>query len=876
MTSSSNDTAQLAEVSIEDEVVGIDHDDESETTGSNQNESQQKIDSLEHRVQQIADTLFIYDERAWFLAAMFNADFYSATYGLEALPKEQLFTHFLAEGVQLDHSPSPAFDPVYAREQLVAVNSTNGTKSNINEGDVSSSFMQWLNNSFTSIEPHALFNGEFYINQYADLTESVSNPYAHFATTGIYENRIPCEFLKSHVNTLYTKFNKTQACIEDIFCSIPVGFSSLFLKQETQIVFKKIFMPELYKQQLGLDVEISDADLYSHYLVKGAIDDLRPTVLFNSKWYSEKLDAFKLSDSPTETLREFRALAEKEIAQLKIIGSSSGFFHWYFNGMKLGIVPTPLFDTEHYTNAHPDIGNNWMKHPFLHFIETGYAEPFRHHSTMFEANFYREAIKGLKFNNALLDFTLRGQFENVSPANGLDLTYFSAPDPLRSSLIEEAARFFDKRLQKLQSGVVSDMVEKATALEPQVVRPYGVRHVRMAPVFHPETNVMRDMDQIVPELSKTNYDAIVLMPHCRLAGSANVAGQFTKSLSQLSGVGDVLVITTDSSTFERPDWFPSNVDVFDISKYTSGLRQERKIRILLDLVRGLRPKRLVNINSNLGWHLTHTFGKQLSAWMQIYFYLFCWDRDYKGNKGGYPIQWFLPTFNYASAVFTDNTALRSELQDRYCLTDDMRQKIVTLHTPAAETDVNYYTALRQRVNNKGIKRIFWSGRFDHQKRLDILFAVANRLPDIEFWIWGKAVLNDSKVNVKNAPENVRIMGTYQSIDDLPVASCDLFLYTSGWDGLPIILIDVATRGIPIVASRVGGVGDLINENTGWPVDDYAAPDAYCKAINEILSDYQTALEKAQTGREHALSLCDEEKYNGTLRQSLQTTNQNTI
>jgi glycosyltransferase involved in cell wall biosynthesis len=217
------------------------------------------------------------------------------------------------------------------------------------------------------------------------------------------------------------------------------------------------------------------------------------------------------------------------------------------------------------------------------------------------------------------------------------------------------------------------------------------------------------------------------------------------------------------------------MDVFDINEHCGDIPHERKLRVLLDIVRGLRPKKLVNINSNLGWHLTKTFGKQLSSWMDIYFYLFCWDRDAKDNKGGYPIQWFLPTFDFCKAVFTDNAALRDELHARYCVTSKQREKIVTLYTPSDTNTVTYTEALAHRAKISGTRRVFWSGRFDKQKRLDVLFATAELMPDVEFLVWGKSVLNDSPVDKNLAPENIRFMGTYSNIDDLPIASCDCFL-----------------------------------------------------------------------------------------------------
>lgn len=821
-------------------------------------------DTIENRVTLIAEQLSIFDSQAWFLAAMFNPNYYARTYDLNHLNANELFNHFIHSGIPNNYSPSPAFDPEYTKEQIQLLSSDE------HEQGQEPVLTHWLTQYYDTVDPHALFDGDFYTSQYEDLTDSATNPYFHFATNGIYENRIPCQFLHKHINIVFTHFEQNQANVEAIFSSIPIGSSQRFLQDETQIILKKIFMADLYKAQLGKESDFDENVLYSHFLIEGCNNQFRPTVLFNTEWYLQELQSYCISDEATDTLREFKQYSAEQIEQLRNPGASTPFLHWFFNGMNLGIVPTPIFDTDHYYYSHPDIQNNWNHHPFKHFIETGYKEPFRRFSIYFETNHYTQQAQGIKYSCALLDYILRGQQENLSPVAGLQLEHFSVSvtDQLATSPIEKAAIYFNNRLKKLESNEIKAMVEKATALEPQLVRPYGARLVRMAPIFHPESTLMDNMKDIVGELKKSQYDIVILMPHCRMAGSANVAGQFTKTISEFISSEKILVITTDLSAFERPDWFPENVDVFGLSEHMGKFPQERKIRVLLDLVRGLRPKKLININSNLGWHLTKTFGKQLSAWMDIYFYLFCWDRDSRGNKGGYPIQWFLPSFNYVKTIFTDNNALKEELQSRYCLTDSLRNKIVTLHTPAAETSVNYQSVLAERVNNKSVRRVFWSGRFDKQKRIDVLFAIAKRMPDLEFWVWGKSVLKDSEVTENSAPDNVRFMGTYTSLDDLPIASCDLFLYTSGWDGLPIILIDVASRGIPIIASKVGGVGDLVTTDTGWPIEDYANPDAYCEAINSVLANYENALATAQLGRTHALELCNEEKYREALGRAM--------
>jgi len=83
-----------------------------------------------------------------------------------------------------------------------------------------------------------------------------------------------------------------------------------------------------------------------------------------------------------------------------------------------------------------------------------------------------------------------------------------------------------------------------------------------------------------------------------------------------------------------------------------------------------------------------------------------------------------------------------------------------------------------------------------------------------------------------------------------------------------VLIEVGSRAVPIVASDVGGVSDLIDDQTGWPIKDYANPESYCDAINAVIADYPAALEKGRKCREHTLALCSNQKYIDTVKSVL--------
>ena len=95
--------------------------------------------------------------------------------------------------------------------------------------------------------------------------------------------------------------------------------------------------------------------------------------------------------------------------------------------------------------------------------------------------------------------------------------------------------------------------------------------------------------------------------------------------------------------------------------------------------------------------------------------------------------------------------------------------------------------------------------------------------------------------------NVTVHGEYAEFFDLPLASMDVFLHTSAWDGLPLVLIDAAQTGLPIVTSQVGGIPELVDEETGWPVTHHENASEYAERLRQICSsrtDIAPKLEKA--------------------------------
>ena len=94
-------------------------------------------------------------------------------------------------------------------------------------------------------------------------------------------------------------------------------------------------------------------------------------------------------------------------------------------------------------------------------------------------------------------------------------------------------------------------------------------------------------------------------------------------------------------------------------------------------------------------------------------------------------------------------------------------------------------------------------------------------------------------------------------------NCDFFVSSSLWENLPCVLIEAMASGLPIVASKVGGVPEIINKKVGvlTPPKDV---DELAKAIDYMLDHYKDY--SPQRISEHAKSKFSYETVGKTLDQ----------
>jgi glycosyltransferase involved in cell wall biosynthesis len=99
--------------------------------------------------------------------------------------------------------------------------------------------------------------------------------------------------------------------------------------------------------------------------------------------------------------------------------------------------------------------------------------------------------------------------------------------------------------------------------------------------------------------------------------------------------------------------------------------------------------------------------------------------------------------------------------------------------------------------------------------------------------------------------SVFLAGERKDVSEILAAS-DIFVLPSRFEGLPYSIIEAMMAGLPIVATRVGGVQELVEEGTMGFLVPPEAPEALAAAIQKLLDGEDLRHKMGQAGREKAL------------------------
>lgn len=484
--------------------------------------------------------------------------------------------------------------------------------------------------------------------------------------------------------------------------------------------------------------------------------------------------------------------------------------HYIDDGAREGRNPAPGFSTRHYCARYPEVGESGLN-PFYHWLTIGRAHGY--------------IAEGF------------ADFEAMCAIIG------RPPTEVQRRLTERRA---DLRA-RLEEGELGEMVARAAAFEPLIAQAWTEALQIKLPPFHSDDMASRvvAMHRLLEAAGFRRARIVIAVNRPRWGGGRRMEGHIAHALTGRCAPDEIVIVNTDGDGTLPPGRFPAGCRHVDMAGVVAGLTPDVRQRLLVEFLRALRPAAVFNVNSRLLWDALTPYGKALAATTPIHACLFCNEQTPFGHWTGYPARFFYRHFDVLAGVCCDSHALAEALCRQFQLPPAWQERIAVLEAPV---DAAQPPAPPPPATPGRRAQIFWAGRFDRQKRVDLVHEVARRLPEVDFRLWGEAVLQAGPP-LPPAPDNVATEGPYASFADLPLGDCDLWLYTAQWDGVPSLLLEVAMAAVPLVGSIAGGTGEILREGLSQPVHDIEDIDAYVAGIRAVLQNPAAARDRALRLRE---------------------------
>lgn len=164
-----------------------------------------------------------------------------------------------------------------------------------------------------------------------------------------------------------------------------------------------------------------------------------------------------------------------------------------------------------------------------------------------------------------------------------------------------------------------------------------------------------------------------------------------------------------------------------------------------------------------------------------------------------------------------STAIEVQIRKRF-------EEVSITRIPSAWTPKESRASVRKKIRERHTGK-FLVGHIasmdDERKGHRVLLEAASKLedkaPDIHFLLLGAGYLEAEFRQQADGLTNVSFQG-WQEDPFSWIAAFDLFVFPSLYEGLGSVLLDVLRAGVPVVASRAGGIPDVITSDSGMLVE----------------------------------------------------------
>lgn len=125
-----------------------------------------------------------------------------------------------------------------------------------------------------------------------------------------------------------------------------------------------------------------------------------------------------------------------------------------------------------------------------------------------------------------------------------------------------------------------------------------------------------------------------------------------------------------------------------------------------------------------------------------------------------------------------------------------------------------------------------------RKGIEVLLESIERVPDVMFLIVGDGpIANELRADAgaRGLSDRIRWTGFRSDVDAI-LPGCDLFVHPSLEDAFPTVLLEAMAASLPVVASNVGGIPEIVQEDVTGSLIPPGDPSVLASSIQRALAD----------------------------------------
>lgn len=139
------------------------------------------------------------------------------------------------------------------------------------------------------------------------------------------------------------------------------------------------------------------------------------------------------------------------------------------------------------------------------------------------------------------------------------------------------------------------------------------------------------------------------------------------------------------------------------------------------------------------------------------------------------------------------------------------------------------------IADEALPVVVWIGRASEEKQPMAFISLAHRLNGAaSFAMAGEGPLIDDVRRAAEHVDGLRHLGFVEDSRDL-LAAADLLVMTSATEGIPLVAMEAIALGTPVVATRVGGLAELIVPGVNGYLVEAGDPEALEVLVADLLS-----------------------------------------